>query len=518
MKILTAAQMREADRRTIEELGLPGVVLMECAGRAVVEAIEERCGDLAPGPVAILCGKGNNGGDGLVVARHLLDRGWQVKVVLLADAAAIAGDARLNLEILRRLPADISVVTGLAALEALLPELSASVLLVDALLGTGLATPVEGLYARAIDWINTHPSPVVAVDIPSGLDATSGCVLGAAVQADLTVTFAAAKLGEVIHPGVALCGELLVADIGIPQSLLAVEACGILLDADEVAPLLPPRPANGHKGSFGHLLLVAGSSGKSGAAAMAATAALRAGAGLVTVAAPQATQTVLALKLTEAMTAPLAEVDGGLALAALDELQRLWRGKTVLAIGPGLGQGAETVALVRRLLREVPLPLVIDADGLNALAGDLAALQTRPCGTTILTPHPGEMARLAGISVAEVEADRVGVARAFAETHGVIVVLKGARTVIAAADGGIFINPTGHAGLASGGSGDVLTGMIAGLLAQGAAPVAAACSGVWLHGRAADRLLPRSGTAGLLATDLLPEIPAARLELSPSGG
>lgn len=518
MKLLTAEQMRETDRRTIEEIGIPGPVLMECAGRGVVEALERRFGQLAPGPVAILCGKGNNGGDGFVVARHLRERGWRVVTVVLAAQATLSGDARLNLDILAKLDAELIFAPDLASFEAAQRHLADATLIVDALLGTGLATPVTGLFAQAIAWINERAVPVVAVDIPSGLDATSGRILGCAVAADLTVTFAAPKLGQVVYPGVAQCGVLETVDIGIPRAILASEACGTLLDADEVATLLPPRPVDGHKGTFGHLLVVAGSTGKIGAAAMSANAALRTGAGLVTAATPHTAQATLAIKLTEAMTEPLAEVEGGIALAAYPVLQHLWQGKSALALGPGLGQTVETGELIRQVVRDCPLPLVLDADGLNALAGNCAFLQERPCATTILTPHPGEMARLSGCTIAAIEADRVGAARRFAETFGVVLVLKGARTVIAAPDGGICVNPTGHAGMASGGTGDVLTGIIGGLLAQGTTPFAAACAGVWLHGRAGDRLRCRYGDAGLIATDLVAEIPATRLEVLTSGG
>jgi ADP-dependent NAD(P)H-hydrate dehydratase / NAD(P)H-hydrate epimerase len=513
MKILTAEQMREADRRTIAELGIPGAVLMESAGRAVVSEILRCYSHLAPGPVLVLCGKGNNGGDGLVVARTLLQHGWQVTTVLLADAAAIGGDARRNLDILQRLGAPLEFAADLIGLENLLPQLPPPALVVDALLGTGLSSPVVGSHASAIAWMNRTPAPKVAIDIPSGLDATSGAILGSVLSADLTVTLAAAKLGQLIHPGVACCGELVVAEIGIPQALLEELAAGILLEAGEVRRFLPPRPPVGHKGTFGHLLLVAGSCGKAGAAALAAEAALRAGAGLVTVAAPASLQTTLAIKLTEAMTSPLDEFDGALAETALVQIAALWPDKTVLALGPGLGRSAATGALVRKVIADCPLPLVLDADALFALAGHGEVLAARPVGTTILTPHPGEMAHLLGVSIGEIEADRIGTARRFAEKHGVILVLKGARTVIAAPDGGILINPTGHAGMATGGMGDLLTGIIAALLCQGAPPLAAAAAGVWLHGRSGDRLRPRFGDAGLLASDLLAEIPGARSEV-----
>jgi NAD(P)H-hydrate epimerase len=513
MKVLTAEQMREADRRTIVDLGIPGVVLMESAGRAVVSEILRRYSHLAPGPVLVLCGKGNNGGDGLVVARTLLQQGWQVTTVLLAAEAAIRGDARLYLEILQRLDVLIEYAEDVPGVEALLPCLPVPVLIVDALFGTGLSSPVTGHYAAAIAWMNRSPALKVAIDIPSGLDATSGAILGSVLCADLTVTLAAAKLGQVIYPGVTCCGELAVAEIGIPQAVLDELAVGILLEDGDVSGFLPLRPAAGHKGTFGHLLLVAGSCGKSGAAALAAEAALRTGAGLVTVAAPASQQATLAIKLTEAMTAPLDEVAGELAETAFPQIAALWQDKKVLAIGPGLGRSPATVALVQKVIKDCPLPLVIDADALFALAGSTALLTARPVGTTILTPHPGEMAHLLGVAIAEVETDRVGTARRFAEAHGVVLVLKGARTVIAAPDGGIMINSTGHAGMASGGMGDLLTGIIAALLCQGAPPLAAAAAGVWLHGRSGDRLRPRFGDAGLLASDLLSEIPGARCEI-----
>jgi NAD(P)H-hydrate epimerase len=513
MKILTAEQMREADRRSIVDLGIPGVVLMESAGRAVVSEILRRYSHLAPGPVLAFCGKGNNGGDGLVVARTLLQNGWQVTTVLLAAEKAILGDARLYLDILQRLGASIEYAGDLLGVETLLPRLPVPALIVDALFGTGLSSPVSGHYAAAIDWMNRSMAPKVAIDIPSGLDATSGAISGSALYADLTVALAAAKLGQVIYPGVTCCGELVVAEIGIPQAVLDELAAGIVLETGDVRGFLPARPAAGHKGTFGHLLLVAGSCGKSGAAVLAASAALRAGAGLVTVASPAAQQGILAAKLTEAMTAPLDEADGDLAATAFAQIVALWQGKQVLAIGPGLGRSPATVAVVRKVVTECPLPLVLDADALFALADATELLQARPVGTTILTPHPGEMAHLLGISIAEVEADRIATARCFAEKYGVILVLKGARTVISAPDGGIMVNPTGHAGMATGGMGDLLTGIIAALLCQGAPPLAAAAAGVWLHGRSGDRLRPRFGDAGLLARDLLTEIPGARYEI-----
>lgn len=513
MKLLTAAEMREIDRLTIEEIGVPGMVLMENAGRAAAEQLRRRFGLLAPGPVLVLAGKGNNGGDGYVIARTLCQHGWRVRTVVLAAEETIGGDAAVHLQILRRSGGALTFAPTEAVLAAVLEEMGEVRLVVDALLGTGLTAEVRGLQALAIDWINAAGRPVLAVDIPSGLDATTGAVLGRAVRADLTVTFAAAKVGQAIYPGAGLVGELAVVEIGIPAPLLKETGdAHLLFGREEAQALVIPRPSGGHKGSFGHLLVVAGSVGKSGAAALATEGGLRAGAGLVTLACPVPVQEVLASKLTEAMTVPLPAVDGALAISALEGVRRAWAGKQAVAIGPGLGQTGGAFAFARQLIRECPLPLVIDADGLNALAEQLDLLGHRPA-STILTPHPGEMARLAGCSIAEVEADRLGTAREFARRHQVVLVLKGARTVTALPDGRVRINASGNPAMASGGMGDVLTGILGALLAQGLPATEAAPLGVYLHGLAADRLQARFGDAGMLASDLLSEIPAARREL-----
>lgn len=514
MRVLSAEQMRELDRRTIEEIGIPSVVLMENAGRGAANRLHERYCDLFPGPVLVLAGKGNNGGDGYVIARCLQQAGWQVQTLVLAQVDSLSGDARLNLDILLRLAGSVHFVPDEASLNSFFETCPAYALLVDALFGTGLTSEVRGHYARAIDWVNAQHAPVVAVDIPSGLDATSGRILGRCVKAAVTLTFAQPKIGHLLYPGVGCVGGLETIDIGIPSFLLESSApAQYWVDADEARKLLPQRPADGHKGTFGHLLVIAGSPGKSGAAAMTADAAVRAACGLVTLGCPAAIHDILEIKLTEPMTVALPHIEGVLSLQALEAALALCRDKQALALGPGLGQAAETQALARRLLRESSVPTVVDADGLNALAGHLEILRERTSVGTILTPHPGEMARLAACSVAAVQSDRVGFARAFALQHGCVLVLKGARTITAAPDGQIFINASGHQGMASGGMGDILTGTIGALLAQGLPPVEAAVLGVYLHGRAADRLVPQLGLAGLAATDLLREIPAARHEL-----
>jgi NAD(P)H-hydrate epimerase len=515
MKVLTAAAMQELDRRTIMEAGIPGAVLMENAGRGVADTVGQRFADCFPGPVLILCGRGNNGGDGFVIARRLRIAGWKVQTILLAKRADVSGDAAAMLDRHAGEGGAFVEAPDAARLAAALADAVGCRLCIDALLGTGFARPPEGPLAAAIDWLNRQPAPVVAVDLPSGVDASSGAIPGVAVRAALTVTFAFPKVGLLSYPGAGHAGEVVIAPIGIPAEVaaLASEDC-LLVDAAEARRLLPVRPADGHKGTFGHLLVMAGSLGKSGAAVLTAEAGLRAGAGLVTLGCPAGIQAVAAAHLVEVMTAPLTEVGGAVSLQAMAELLELDDDKQAVALGPGLGTSEEAGALVRRFLKETPLPAVVDADGLNALAGHLDVLGRRRGRATVLTPHPGEMARLTGRTAAEIQADRTGAARDFAVTHGVVLVLKGARTVTALPDGRLRINGSGHAGMASGGMGDVLTGLIGGLLAQGMEPGAAAALGVFLHGLAGDRLRSHFGDAGLLATDLLPELPAARHSLA----
>lgn len=514
MKLLTADQMQAVDRQAIEGIGIPGVVLMENAGRCVADEISRRFSSAGSSSALVLSGKGQNGGDGYVIARCLLDKGWFVHTVVLAERGAVTGDAAVNLLALEKCGGMVSFVTDEEKLTSVLSAAGVSDVLVDALLGTGLAKNVEGLYKRTIEWVNIQPLPVVSVDVPSGVDASSGCILGAAVIATLTVTFAFAKVGLASYPGAAHVGELLVTDIGIPAPVarLAPNDC-LLIDKKEASRLLPLRSPDGHKGTFGHLLVLAGSTGKSGAAIMAAESGLRSGAGLVTLACPLNVQPSVAARVTEVMTVPLVDCNGEVSLQALGGLIQQVQDKQALAIGPGMGVGDEVCELVRQLLQKTDVPVVIDADGLTALCSQLHLFEQQANRQVVLTPHPGEMARLTGLSTTEIQANRFHVARDFAVQHGVVLVLKGARTLIASPDGKVCVNTSGHAGLASGGMGDVLTGVVGGLLAQGMSAFAAATLGVYLHGLAADQLLPRFGTAGLLATDIMCELPAARQAL-----
>jgi NAD(P)H-hydrate epimerase len=515
MRLVKAFEMQEMDRLAIKEIGIPGVVLMENAARGASRVF---LAHFAPPPnsrVLILCGRGNNGGDGYGMARILHKTGLKVTVLVLSEFNKIAGDALVNLEILRRIGLDILQVTSEGQWKKQRRLLKDCDFIIDGLLGTGLNSPVRGFYARVIDDLNRANKPVTAIDIPSGLNADTGQVMGVAVQADLTITFGLPKVGQLVFPGAGLVGRLVQIDIGIPDAVVErIPSRYRLTEAGDFHDLFASEKPDIHKGNRGHLLVLAGSTGKTGAATLASLGALRAGAGLVTLGIPRSLNPILENKLTEAMTFPLPETaESSLSLEAEKEIFRLMEGKTAVAIGPGLSTHTETSLLLRRIVAGCPLPMVIDADGLNALFSDLSVL-AKCRGRAVLTPHPGEMARLAGISNSEVQADRIGIAEAFAQKHRCCLVLKGARTVIAEPEGQIHINPTGNPALSSGGSGDVLTGLIGGLLARGWPPAKAAVAGVYLHGLAADRLSEDMGLSGVLAGDLLNVIPGLASSLA----
>jgi ADP-dependent NAD(P)H-hydrate dehydratase / NAD(P)H-hydrate epimerase len=513
MKLVTAAEMRELDRRAIHDLGIPSLVLMENAGRATYQILRREFPGLA-GEVAVLAGRGNNGGDGFVVARYLANAGIPVAVFLLGARDQVQGDARVNLEILAHLGIAVAEVLTDADLNPAVHRLAKAGLIVDALLGTGLNSPVTGLMAGLIERVNHLRAPVLAVDIPTGLSADTGEVLGVALKARVTVTYGWPKVGQILPPGRDYVGRLWQVDISIPPGL-ARETGLELAEAAELRGLLPLRPFASNKGTFGHLLVVAGSEGKTGAAAMAAEAALRAGAGLVTLGIPASLNDILEVKLTEAMTLPLPEAPGARALgaAASGPIRDFLGEKSAVALGPGIGTHPETRDLVGRLVRELACPMVIDADGLNNLAGDTACL-TQAAGPRLLTPHPGEMARLVGLTTQEVQARRLELARETAARLGVTLVLKGAQTVVAAPDGRASLNATGNPALASGGTGDVLTGLIGGFLAQGLAPWDAARLGVFVHGLAADVFVRAHGPRGMIAGDLLAVLPQTFTEFT----
>ncbi|WP_371380529.1 NAD(P)H-hydrate dehydratase [Sporomusa aerivorans] len=509
MKATTAAEMREIDRIAIHEYGIPGVVLMENAGRAVVRQLEVLAGQLQERRFCIFAGKGNNGGDGYVIARHLANQGAKVKVFLLGEKAAVSGDARINLDIIEKMNLDILEISSERDWDKARVAASFTDYIVDALLGTGVRGEVSGEMARLIDMINAAGKPVVAVDIPSGVDADAGRICGTAVAAACTITFGLPKPGLFLYPGAEYAGEITVTDIGIPAAVVAGQNIKQnIVMAENVRAVLPRRNPAAHKGTNGRTLVIAGSRGLSGAAAMAAEGALRAGAGLVTLAAPASLQDILATKLTEVMTKPLSEIDaGGISREAVADMIELAAGCDVLAIGPGIGRSEDTAAAVRETITAVECPLVLDADALYVLAG-FTGLLTECAALPVLTPHPGEMARLTGHSIQLVNSDRINITRKAAGEWGSIVVLKGARTVVAFPDGEVYINPTGNAGMATGGTGDVLTGVIAGLIAQGMSSHDAAVAGVYIHGLAGN-IAAQSGMVGLTATDLLKAVPAA---------
>ncbi len=508
MILVTAAEMREMDRRTIHKFGLPGRLLMEMAGRGVADRVADFFVNRPVDRVGILAGRGNNGGDGFVTARHLAQRGIPSTVYLLASRDRVAGDAGDNLALLGPLGIPVVELTDTGALSEREADMARHAVWVDALLGTGLKSEVTGLLAHGIERINWMQKPVVAVDIPSGLCADTGVPMGCCVHAAVTVTFGFPKIGHFLYPGAQHTGELHVVDIGIPRHIArAVNPGQEVLTLEDIRGIYRPRPAVAHKGNAGHLMILAGSIGKAGAAVLAGRGAIRSGAGLVTFAAPSGIVSILQNQVVEAMALAMAETsDGFLSEASAESLEHAMRDKKCLAVGPGIGTHPETVRLIHRIVAGSSIPVVIDADGLNCLAQNLDILDSVRA-PLILTPHPGEMARLIGKTVADVQSDRIGAARRFATRNRVFVVLKGAATIVAVPDGKVYVNPTANPGMASGGMGDVLTGVIGALLAQGYTPEDACRLGVFLHGRAAENRRLSDGPQGFSASDVAREIP-----------
>ena len=519
MRLCDAETMREMDRYAIEEIGIPGVVLMENAGRGTARLIAEHFEDVLDRGVTVLCGRGNNGGDGFVVARHLHNWGYPVRVYLLTQRDRVGGDAAINLQVADRMGIPILEVPDEAAWEKVRDEAVECGLVVDAMLGTGLHSDVRGLYRRVIEAVNAGDPPVAAVDIPSGLDSSSGRPHGVAVHAEMTATYGLAKIGLVQDTAVDHVGELHVVDISIPRERIAPgPAHDRLVEAADVAECLPSRPFSGHKGTFGHLCVLAGSVGKVGAAVLASHAALRSGVGLVTLAIPKSAVPYLSALGAEVMLDILDdEGTGHLTPASIPQLDRILENRTAIAMGPGLSTEPGVREVLVHLLEHADLPMVIDADGLNALAGGLETVK-RSRAPVVLTPHPGEAGRLLGISAREVQADRVGWVRKLAADAGAVVVLKGARTLTATPAGRVSVNPTGNSGMASAGSGDVLTGLIGGLLAQRSPVEDAAVAGVFLHGLAGDIAAELTGTRALVAGDIVEAIGAAFQSLLEAGG
>lgn len=507
MRIATAEQMRELDRRASEEFGVPSILLMENAGLRTFDVVAEMLEETGGSRVLIICGRGNNGGDGFVVARHLHASGAMVRVLLPARFEDVKGDALINLEICCKSGVDITEISEFEPVEDALLECD---LVVDALFGTGIRGDITGLAGEIIDAINNSGLPVVSVDLPSGLNADTGEIGGRCIEATATVTFALPKIGLATYPGAKYAGDVSVAEIGIPEA--AFRTAGIrtyLTSEDDVIYRLPARPPDGHKGTFGHAALIAGSVGLTGAAAMSSMAAVRIGAGLVTLGIPTSLNDILEVKVTEVMTVPMSETpDRSFSRDAVGQALELIAKCDSVAIGPGLSRNPDTIAFVQELLPQIEVPMVIDADGLNAISEDVSVL-SKLKAPAILTPHPGELSRLTGTPTSAIQSNRLKAAQDAARKFGAIVVLKGAATVIATPDGEAWINSTGSPALATGGTGDVLTGATVGLLAQGLSPLDAAICATFIHGMAGEIVAEEVGEAGAAAGDLLEMLPQA---------
>ncbi|MBM7866119.1 NAD(P)H-hydrate dehydratase [Heliobacterium gestii] len=515
MRLVTAEEMRRFDARAADEFGIPSLLLMENAGIQVAREVARRFpGSVRGKRVLLLCGKGNNGGDGFVVARHLVNSGAEVKLFLLASEREVRGDALTNLTIYHRMGGKVYSLMDPKDLNALRMAILSTDLVVDAVYGTGFTGQTPELAGRAFEMINEVGLPVVAVDVPSGLEADTGRIPSSCLRATVTVTLGMPKLGLAVEPGASVAGEIVVADISLPREMIeTTHIPRALLTEDLCRSWLKRRTATAHKGDFGHLLLAGGQAGMAGAVVLAALGALRSGVGLLTAAVPQAILPLVGPQVPEAMTWSLPDKEGALTGQSLQDRDRSAFAATV--VGPGLGREADQAEFLLACLEGAVGPVVIDADGLHALAGNIDLLAAAG-GPVILTPHPGEMARLAGCATADVQSDRLGVASRYAREWGCVIVLKGARTLVATPDGHLYVNPTGNPGMATGGSGDVLAGIIGALAAQGLAVERAASLGVYIHGLAGDLAARRLGQRAMHAGDIADSLAEAWLQLEPA--
>lgn len=514
MKLLKAEEMRDIDRRASQDFLVPSLVLMENAGLRVLELIKELVPSLARSRIVILAGRGNNGGDGMVLARHLINAGARADCFLLGAPPDLTPDAAANYGILDRMGVRVCALTCEADELALARSLAGADVIVDAIYGIGFKGKLNDFESRIVGTINECRVPIISVDIPSGVEADTGRVIGTAVKADYTVTLAAPKPGLFTAPGSEQVGELVVADIAIPRILLEDKRYRTnLIDSDLVKKYIRPRRGDSHKGTYGHVLVAGGSPGMTGAVIMTACAALRSGAGLVTAAVPESLVPIVETATMEVMSRPLPETtEASISLEALPVLKNLLGTVSVCAIGPGMSRYREANALLRFVLENSGVPMLIDADGLNALEGDAAILENRQV-PVVLTPHPGEMARLTGLTIEEIQHDRLEIARRYAAQWGITLVLKGHNTVVATPAGEIFLNISGNPGMATAGSGDVLAGIIAGFIAQGLKAQEAAIAGVYVHGACGDKVAEAYGQRGLVAGDLIQYLPGVLCEL-----
>jgi NAD(P)H-hydrate epimerase len=513
MKILSAAQMKEVDRKTIEEIGLPGAVLMENAGLQVTSVLRDELGVRAGKKVVVVAGKGNNGGDGLVVARHLFNQKVDCKVLLMGAKEEVRGDAALNLRVAEKIGVPIIEIKDPVSWEKYRKLLRESPIIVDALLGTGLSSPLEGFYAQVVEDINASRATVVAVDVPSGLSSDTFEIIGPCVQADITVTMGAPKVCHIFPPAEDKVGELIIADISIPSFLLDNPQFSLeLVELESLVPYFLPRKKDTHKGTYGHLLIIAGSYGKTGAAAMSGRAALKMGAGLVTVATAESCLPIIARTVPELMTEPLPETEARtIGKEAVERVLELLSGKDALLLGPGLSTHPSTSAFVLNILKELKgekIKVIIDADGLNIIASHREILNSLP-EETILTPHPGEFSRLTGLPTAEVLKRRLEVVPEFASRYNLYLIFKGYRTLVASPEGRLLVNPTGNPGMATGGAGDVLSGLLAAEVMQVKDLLQAAVNAVFIHGLSGDLAAEKIGEKSLTATDLIKFLPEA---------
>jgi ADP-dependent NAD(P)H-hydrate dehydratase / NAD(P)H-hydrate epimerase len=516
MILLNAAESRELDRISQEKYGIPSYSLMTRAGEAVADALVERFPD-ATTDVLVAAGKGNNGGDGFVAGRRLIQDGFAVRAVLLGRATSLKGDAQRAHAEFRARGGKVIDASEESNLGAALSKRPSAV--IDAIFGTGLNAEVKDGPRRAIEIVNSFGVPTVAVDIASGVNSDTGAIMGGAIKASLTVTFAFAKFGHVSYPGAGQTGELRIVDIGFaPHAIEEIAPRGRFLERADLQHLIRPRPENSHKGMYGHPLVIAGSRGKSGAVLLASRAALRTGVGLVTAAVPESVQPIVAAGQAELMTEPIADRDGHFDGAhAPDAFKMLLDGKNALIVGPGIGVSDDTKRLLEWLISDASQPdraILIDADGLNALAAIGCEALKRARGPFVLTPHPGEAARLLGVKTTTINDDRISAARNLTERTGATVLIKGARSVIASPDGDVYVNSTGNPGMSTPGMGDALSGIVGAMLGQHMRPLDALALGVFLHGYAADRVAMRIGRIGYIAGDLIDELPAALEALS----
>jgi len=510
MKIVTAKEMQDIDRTAIDDYGIPGIVLMENAAKGVVITLFKKFSDIKNKKVGVFAGKGNNGGDGLAVARLLADENISVTVYLLSKKVLLKGNAKINLDSAEEMGIKIFEITSSDDLEGVKDNISKNDIFIDAIFGTGLTSGVKGYHIDVINFINSLKKFVLSIDIPSGLSSDTGEIIGEHIMANFTAALCLPKIGEILYPAAEYTGELEVVDIGIPESIINNKNVKInLIEERDAARILPKRKPDTHKGTYGHLAVIAGSKGKGGAAALASISALRAGAGLVTLALPECLNISFEAGVPEVMTLPLPDTkDGTIDKSAFDILINFLDGKSAVLIGPGITTNLSTSSLIKNFIKKVKCPMLIDADALNVIADTMELLKNRT-SPVIITPHPGEMARMLNTTSKEIQTNRIESSRKLSVEYGIYVILKGARSIVTTPEGEIYINPTGNPGMATAGTGDILSGIVAGFLSQGLSAKDSSILGVYLHGMAGDIAAANLTQTALIASDLLKTFPEA---------